>query len=754
MRITGRRSVVFTLQALAAAALFVYGAVRLDAQARPPLTYTAGQSVEAREGDVWSPATVVAREGRRVQIRYEDGTEEWVTADRLRATGSGGEGPADAGDAPVATPPRGEAAGGPTDAGDQPERPKPFPFKPGQTVECKWGGSWFEAKIMNRRPEGWVLVQYTRDKTMEWVEPWRLRALGSTEDNIGHASPTGFVRDPKRDRPPSERPGPAPAPFGVTARGGARAGADEAPAAGYEEDPAYKAMSVDGAQTFDLNPPSGTPFAPDPATAKTAGGQTRVAQLRGAKSDGFNEMLVKVSRGERPQAIVQHDQSSGATKTRTLERVDLASGRSIATFDLQSDTTLLAVAPDAARFALRADGFHGGEKNRVEVWDWPANGQPKRTLIFFPYAHVEHAHRRDVEAGEFVGPDTLVTMGGDDQLAVWDLAAGKATFVADAGESRFAVSPGGKQLAVETAGAVYVVDPVAGKALARLPLDGDADAAYAFSPDGTQLAAWKDGDIRLWDLAAGRLVTRVYIPITGAYAATLPKRNVDLLGEGRMLVDDALVLDVAKGLPVWLYSGAAAGALAPDGTYWYVPSGEAMLVSAALPHPVAVTAAEGATAGDAMLLRPGARVSLQVNVSGDAQAVSDALRQKLTENGFFVEDGAPVQVVAATEAGKTETRQFQSFGAGPFGATESATVTQQVSRLSVLHAGQPVWTREAVVDAGHLVQRKEGQSLQDAINEASKPNLTIFTHAQIPPFVALPREPLGTSALTASGVGR
>ncbi|MGN6724633.1 MAG: tudor domain-containing protein [Tepidisphaeraceae bacterium] len=50
--------------------------------------YKPGQTIEAREGDRWSPVTVEKHEGRKFQIRYSDGTEEWVTTERLRP-GSG-----------------------------------------------------------------------------------------------------------------------------------------------------------------------------------------------------------------------------------------------------------------------------------------------------------------------------------------------------------------------------------------------------------------------------------------------------------------------------------------------------------------------------------------------------------------------------------------------------------------------------------------------------------------------------------------
>src|SRR5688572_7398938 len=76
-------------------------------------TFSEGQKVEAREGDTWSPATILKKEGRRYQIRYGDdpNSDEWVTADRLRLPGAAPNAPAaGAGDAaatkPIAVAPR------------------------------------------------------------------------------------------------------------------------------------------------------------------------------------------------------------------------------------------------------------------------------------------------------------------------------------------------------------------------------------------------------------------------------------------------------------------------------------------------------------------------------------------------------------------------------------------------------------------------------------------------------------------------
>lgn len=69
----------------------------------PPLP-PEGSIVEVREGDEWSSATVLRKEGRRLQIRYQDSeVEEWVASDRVRM--SSGKLPTPAAGGPAAAAP-------------------------------------------------------------------------------------------------------------------------------------------------------------------------------------------------------------------------------------------------------------------------------------------------------------------------------------------------------------------------------------------------------------------------------------------------------------------------------------------------------------------------------------------------------------------------------------------------------------------------------------------------------------------------
>src|SRR5205823_3016890 len=66
--------------------------------------------------------------------------------------------------------------------------PPPVSFDIGAKVQVKWGGLWRDAVVKNKG-NGWTLVNYTPGKMMEWVEPWRIRSVGSKDDAIGYAKP-------------------------------------------------------------------------------------------------------------------------------------------------------------------------------------------------------------------------------------------------------------------------------------------------------------------------------------------------------------------------------------------------------------------------------------------------------------------------------------------------------------------------------------------------------------------------------------
>jgi len=152
--------------------------------------YKPGSEIEVKEGDTWSKVKVITSEGRRVKVRYDDGTEEWVGPDRLK--------PANAG----ATPPAGNTAPNGVPATQPAKATRAFAVD--QQVEIKRRGKWIPADI-KEIAKGWVFVSETGDSAEKrWVETWAIRVRGSIYDIDDNGTDTWAAQPGQL--PPKEAP--------------------------------------------------------------------------------------------------------------------------------------------------------------------------------------------------------------------------------------------------------------------------------------------------------------------------------------------------------------------------------------------------------------------------------------------------------------------------------------------------------------------------------------------------------------------
>ncbi len=723
-----------------------------------PAGFKEGQAVEVREGDTWSAATIAKREGRRYQIRYDDGTEEWVTTDRIRAgsgAATGGKpaatGTGAAGEAMKPATGAGAAKPGVKPASTPKAKPKPA-FKVGETVEAKWGGLYRKAKVKNRSANGWTLVNYEPGPFLEWVEPWRLRAVGSTVDEIPHAQPNKTLT--KAEPPPKERPADAPAPEPTAGGGAGGAGAmkeaDRVEA--FKDDPAFREADWSEATSIDLTGGGADRWSlsPDPAPAQKL--PTRPITLRAAGTAFSNRPSgVAVSRAA-PVAVVSH----GREKSNGVERVDLATGKSAGAFSIDRPSKVMDVSPDGKSVLVRADEFERGKKDRVEVWSMAA-GPAKKVLALFPYNDGNWASR-DVDAAMFVDDTHILTVGGRGRLGIWDVRTGKATYAAQVGYGMTpALSAGGKYLAIGTPGFVVILDPRTATVIARMPYHWAADAAYGFSPSGNRLVAWHAGPVAVWDVATGKLLRD--FTLSGNIGGPM-----EVVADRYGLVNGSFLIDFDLGIPLWRYERSIGESVVmPSGRLLFATTdparGLAVLANVAVPHEGALALAKQLNGDDLLLLKPGASASLEVNLPGvtaeEQQRVTDHLKKELARIGVTVADGQPVKVVASTSPGKSEERQYRPVGAPRWGPTSKVTVTEQKARLAIEAAGKTVWESSTMSSVGNFLQMKEGQTVEQAVAEASRPNVGFLLNARLPTALARPREPAwyGSGPLTSAGAG-
>src|SRR6185436_19559487 len=517
--------------------------VSLAQQAKP---LEEGQKVEVREGDTWSAATIVKKEGRRYQIRYEGGTEEeWVNADRLRPAQAGGAAPAPApaaGAKPAAKP-----------------APKVADWKTGEKVEAKWGGQYRKAVVINRRGE-WYLINYEPGPFREWVEHWRIRKVGDTDDPIGYAKPNGTWK--AGDNPPRESAGEPPAPTGAGARTEEQRKAMEQ----FKADPAFKEANATDAKDLALQGAGGDlKITPDAAKVP---GPARPINLAGASNEFFETMKdLVIARGGNFAAVIHENAPPGKEAQSKLERIDLAGGKSAGVFPLSSKMVLFDVSMDGKLVALRNDEFGFGASTRLEVCSLDGN-QVKKLLILFPYEKESWAPDRDISAAWLLDNANLLTMNPKGKLVLWDVTTGKALYKAQInGTGKPALSANGKQMAMEVGKAIVIVEPLTGMVLGSLPLEGKSGLNLSFSPSGRQLAGLGSGNIYAWDLTTGQMFREFTVAAgSGEFA---------MVADGYAMLRHSTLLDFERRIPLWHYQagGRSAGEVSPSGVLWYSVKG-------------------------------------------------------------------------------------------------------------------------------------------------------------------------------------
>ena len=67
-------------------------------------------------------------------------------------------------------------------------------------MEAKWGGGFYPARVL-KTERGWTWVEYESDRTREWVEPWRLRPIGSKADTNLPSQPNETWNKPNAPAP-------------------------------------------------------------------------------------------------------------------------------------------------------------------------------------------------------------------------------------------------------------------------------------------------------------------------------------------------------------------------------------------------------------------------------------------------------------------------------------------------------------------------------------------------------------------------
>jgi hypothetical protein len=703
------------------------------AQTKRRPAYQEGQAVEVKWGSSWWKAKIISLRGNGgAKIQYDfDNSQEEVTADRIREL----EGAASA-----------------------------APIKPTTEVRT-WvdvsGKFKIEAQFVKVEGDQ-VELQRTDGKTIKLP---LAKLSAADQEYVKKQNADSDPDNPFKVEEDSENPFKAAPPTSGKAMPNARTRRDDPFSNADESQIKITPIKAGGVSELIIEAPSSFGYMPDPATTATFTGPNRgfrLSQLSKEESghNGVFEHIKSIVFDDMKQrAIVTHmNEAPGKTKTTRIEQLDLAKGESLGAIESLVNFIPVDFDPVTRLILGRSDNFHHGTKDRVDIWEL-GDLELKHQLSFKPYSGKQGAGWKDVSWAKFIGANHTGTLGGDNRFTLWETNALKPVYAASLWAGcEPALSGTGKYLAVITKDGAYVLESNTGTVVAKLPGQPGYFPKLSFSPDGKKLACASNDRLTVWDMTKGQIASEVFFP------QPFPSEEVLWPADGTVALRFAQqlrLIDLEKKVVLWTYQVGEATQLF-GGRLWSVVNshdgGGKTLVHVQIPDAPAKEKMASLAGQDLLALKPGVSVGVFINVAlGEPERVKiyNHILAQLKEAGINIDQSSPISIEAATEQGKTETVNYRSFGPRfGFPGGESANVTQTISRLTIREKGKILWEAKQIAGAPHMINQKEGQSLQDAVNASTAPNVTYFINLAMPKHLA--RHPeggtYGSSMLTPQGL--
>jgi hypothetical protein len=478
------------------------------------------------------------------------------------------------------------------------------------------------------------------------------------------------------------------------------------------------------------------------------------------QDDSAAKLLAVLFAADKHEMLVAwgHTDPRKETETR-LEWYDLKQARRLRSFTGPPRIIPLAIHPNGSTLLTMSREVGTGESNRLDVWQ-VAGGRLESVQHFAPYAK-ESVSDRDIQWADWVDERHVLSLSRGNQLVLWELPAVSAIYSIQLVQAcRPALSPGRKQLAVVTAAGTEIYDSLTGQLLGRLGNEAGMFPRLAFRPDGRQLAAVSSYRLEVWDVDSGTKFRDIPTTPSGDNARVL------WLDDNYLLIDAAYLrlVDLERRIVLWDFVRGGLGDKsvfnARAGCFWYPGEDSArrlgVYVPIRLPHDEARQVAAGLDPNAILAVRPGQSVSLEMNIDAPPEMQEElrrAIVDKLTKNGLRVSDGQPLTLVARTGQGRSYDVRYFGFGAA---GSSTVNVTEQTSELEFVLDGQTVWKAMTVAGPPYRVSLKEGQSIDQAVSENTKPRLDFFRQAHLPTHIVRPidKPAYGRSFLTPQGSAR
>jgi WD40 repeat protein len=275
-------------------------------------------------------------------------------------------------------------------------------------------------------------------------------------------------------------------------------------------------------------------------------------------------------------------------------------------------------------------------------------------------------------------------------------------------------------------------------------------ASIAFSPDGKTLAAFQDGVLYSWDATNGKANELLYSDTQGKIIWT---------NETYMMIGDTLI-DMSANYPMWRYTGVLPSDKVFAGLYWIVRNDASShtddnyeLAAFSIPH-FKMPSFKDIPDSKRYSVMPGMKVKLQIDSSvPDADKVREYLTATLKKNGLEISDKSNLMLSAKVTTLGTEKATY-STRLSMRGEGAEVSYTPHKMSVSFTKGVEKLWESETTTSASSVsIEEIANKSLQEAVNERSKPNSFWFKMVKIP--VKIPVQgahKVGESKISITGV--
>ncbi len=364
----------------------------------------------------------------------------------------------------------------------------------------------------------------------------------------------------------------------------------------------------------------------------------------------------------------------------------------------------------------------------------------------------------------FLSTNRLATISQKSTLTIWDLESKRVTHQGStSGVHTAAIGGRGELIALPSNSGIALIRGDDGKQVGLIPVKSSFPPSVAFSPSGESLAVYTPFNVSIYRLTDGQLTQSIWVNESST-------GSIQWLGS-YVLLNNKLLIDSEKGIPVWTYNIQNAQSTAVfGGQLFSLFAGEngGALIAYKLPHLDVDDLAKSKSAEEIYCIRPGSsfRVTSRWNgMSPDEQKASEsAVVEQLVSLGWVQDSNSENEVVISLEQGDLQEVDYYSsdgrFGPIGFGFGRPSGPATRISERSwkysivIKHQGKDVHQSAYTVGLPNGVQLKEGETTVQAVQRLMKPSPSFFKNTRYPQKILKPefQGGFGKSTITEKGI--